>query len=251
MSQTADGSIPARKRWSEQRRAERRREFLDAARAIVNTDGLTALTMQRVTSSVGASEGTIYNYFDTKDSLLAEMQVEALEVMSLSFQEAQRRLDSRLANMGAEDDFAALAGAVASVRFFVAAEATLPNEIELSRRIFTQPTALGDVQASRVVPAGLGFLQLGVTRLERAAEVGVLDPGNSPQRALLALASVVGTLLTGRLGTWDATLFDSRALTLELISHLVSGWGASPELYGQVAALLDSLSDEELAPPGP
>lgn len=218
---------------------------------IVNTDGQGALTMQRVTRSVGASEGSIYHYFSSKAVLLAELETEALEAISRSFVQGQANIQESLAGTKVQPRLAALARALGSVRFWIAAEVTLPNEVELSRRIFSQPYSLDDEQVARLIPTAIHFLQLGAGTLDGAVERGVLRAGNSPERALLALASIAGALITGRLGEWDAGLFDGRRMATDLTLHLFAGWGAPPKLLADAHELLESLSDEDLAPRPP
>jgi AcrR family transcriptional regulator len=241
--------LPARERWRQELRANRRREFLDAARGIVNSEGQGALTMLRLAQEVGTSEGNVYNYFASKDLLLAELEIDALEAIGRSFNDGQDTLRSRLAAAEAAPQLVVLGRAVGSVRFWIAAEATLPHEVELSRRILSQSHALEADHGTRVIAAGLAILNRGAQLLDDATEQGVLDAGVGLRRSLLALSSIVGVLLTSRMDQWDAGLFNGRVLALELIDHLFTGWGAPSTLLAEAGAFVDALSDDDLAPP--
>jgi AcrR family transcriptional regulator len=57
-----------------------RRELLDAAAAIIETDGIDALTVQSVTKAATCAKGVLYSYFDDLDDLVAELVTQTLTV---------------------------------------------------------------------------------------------------------------------------------------------------------------------------
>ncbi|CAN5615726.1 hypothetical protein BH20ACT2_BH20ACT2_20220 [soil metagenome] len=238
-------------RFRERHRLARHREFLDAARRIVNTDGQAALTMQRVTDDVGSSVGGIYIYFPSKNALIAELQREALEVLTTSYLLGQARLDLLLAERDVDPATAALARGIATARFWIASEETFPSEIELSRRLLAGAQAvIATDEASRVLPAVLRLLEEGRQRLDAAAELGAIDPANNIERAVVVIAAITGVLLTSKLGRWDDHLFDGRHLATELIGNLFAGWGATRDRLAAVDELLAAFSqDQHRAPP--
>lgn len=70
-------------RISEQRRASRRRVFLDAARRCFAAQGLAGATMEDITREAGTSVGAIYPYFATKDDLIRAAIAESLDEFDL------------------------------------------------------------------------------------------------------------------------------------------------------------------------
>lgn len=244
---TADPAGPARLR--ERQRAARHRAFLDTARRIVTSEGQTALTMQRVTDELGTSVGGIYLYFPTKDALLAELEAEALEVLHASFVLGQSRLDDHLGTRTVAPATAALARAVATARFWIDAESTLPAEVELSRRVFAESRTAGEGgDASPVEPAALRLLEAVRTRIAGAASAGALDPDDDLDRAVIVVAAVNGVLLGSQLRAWDEGRLDGRRLAGRLVDGLFVGWGATREGLDDAARMLDDLGDRRLAP---
>jgi AcrR family transcriptional regulator len=241
-------------RYRERHRAARHRAFLDAARRIVTTEGQAALTMQRVTEELGTSVGGIYLYFPTKDALLAELEREALQVLHASFLLGQARLDAALEVTSIEPAEAALTRALATARFWIDAEASLPTEIELSRRLFgdTGSVVVSDATAG-VLPSVLRVLDEARSRLSAAAGLGIIDQDDDLERAVLIVSSVNGVLLASKVGVWDEALFDGRRLALRLVDLLFAGWGAPAESRAAAGARLDAMADRgHLAPvPGP
>ena len=236
--------------YRDRHREKRRREFLDVARRIINTEGHDALTMQRVTEAVGSSTGGIYIYFASKDVLMAELQREAFDVMVASYLLGQSQLDAVLEERGADLPAAALARAVATCRFWIDSEETLPGEIELSRRLIAGATAPMAQPGEGVLPAALRLLDEGRQRLDAAVEAGVLDPGNSLERAVMLVASMTGVLLTSKLGGWDTSLFDGRHLATGLVSDILVGWGATREQLAVADAHLAAFAKQHhVAPP--
>src|SRR5258707_15886203 len=59
-------------------RADRRREILDAALACFVEKGLVATTIDEIRLAAGASIGSRYHHFDSKDDLAAALYIEGL-----------------------------------------------------------------------------------------------------------------------------------------------------------------------------
>src|SRR5690554_1998535 len=51
-------------------RADRRRQILDSARAVIATEGVGALTMERAAQASGISKPVLYDHFDNRAALL-------------------------------------------------------------------------------------------------------------------------------------------------------------------------------------
>ncbi len=66
-------------RWGD--REARRRDILDAGRALLREQGLAALQMRQVAKHAGIGLGTVYTYFSTKESLYAAMYADRLDQM--------------------------------------------------------------------------------------------------------------------------------------------------------------------------
>lgn len=63
------------------RRAARREEILAAAEAILESEGVNALTMRRLAQDVGMQAPSLYKHVRDKDELIAALQERALESM--------------------------------------------------------------------------------------------------------------------------------------------------------------------------
>ena len=236
----------------EQFRMERHREFLSTALRIVMADGLQGLTMQRLADEIGCGIGSLYRHFPSKDALIAELEREALDVVNTSFQLSQAHLTEVLEGRGVEHPgLVALARTVAATRFWVAAETVFPQEIELSRRMFTDPALhMDEADVARVLPAALRLLDMARQLLEDAAEEGALRDGPSLQRAIVVIAGTTGVLMTSGLGRFDEDLFDGRALASLMVHDLFLGWGADPDQLSVVEDIISTLAEHgQLIPP--
>lgn len=249
-------STPAQKQTmrgiKEQFRMERHRELLSTALRIVMHDGLAGLTMQRLADEVGCGIGSLYRHFPSKDALIAELEREALDVVNTSFQLSQAHLQEVLDARGIDHPgLAALARAVAATRFWVAAETVFPQEIELSRRMFTDPALhMDEADVARVLPAALRLLDNARQLLEDAAETGALRDGPSVQRAIVIVAGTTGVLMTSVLGRFDEGLFDGRVLATLMVHDLFLGWGADPDQLSVVEGIISTIAEHgQLIPP--
>ena len=236
----------------EQFKLERHREFLATALRIVMADGLAGLTMQRLADEIGCGIGSLYRHFPSKDALIAELEREALDVVNTSFQVSQAHLDEVLASRGVEHPgLVTLARAVAATRFWVAAETVFPQEIELSRRMFTDPALhMDESDVARVLPAALRLLDMARQLLEDAATEGALREGPAIQRAIVVVAGTTGVLMTSGLGRFDESLFDGRVLASLMVHDLFLGWGADPDQLSVVEGIVSTLAEHgQLIPP--
>ena len=75
-----------------QRRARekenRRRSILDAARAVFFEDGFQVATVDDVAARAEVSKGTVYLYFESKETILAHLLLEGLEELVAVLEEA-------------------------------------------------------------------------------------------------------------------------------------------------------------------
>ena len=70
---------PIRKHLTEARKAQ----ILDAAAKVFAEKGFHRATTREIASAAGVSEGTIYNYFDSKDALIVEIMARLVELDAL------------------------------------------------------------------------------------------------------------------------------------------------------------------------
>lgn len=61
--------------------ADRRRRVVDATLKLAAEGGFDAVQMRDVASAAGVALGTVYRYFDSKERLLLEANVEQLEAL--------------------------------------------------------------------------------------------------------------------------------------------------------------------------
>lgn len=230
----------SRRGLDELERERRRQEFLDASWEVVVADGFEALTMSRVTAIVGSAEGTIYNYFASKEALLAEMQEAALTVIAGSIMAALTDLQSKAKEV--DPQVMALAALLVGARVWVDIEQEHPREVELSRRIFSYSGQVFDDEVGEsVASAAQRPFDFACALIDSAVDAGALAPGNSLERAVAALAGTNGILMAGSLARWDPRLVDVREFAHNHVRDLFVSWGADPEVLGRALTLITDL----------
>jgi AcrR family transcriptional regulator len=239
---SAGGSAPpARGTFRERHRKKRHQEFLETALRIVVTEGVDALTMQRVTSELRCATGSIYGYFPSKGALIAALQQEALVGLAGSLQASQAYLAELL--VGRDDQFASLARLVTASRFWVAAEQVFPQEIALCRQLFTSPAPViyADEEAPAAVSPAIALIGVAGGLFDAAVATGALRPGDSFDRATIVLAGATGVLLGSGLARWDARLLEARRMADSMLTDLFLAWGADPAAFEQCDRLVAEL----------
>ncbi len=68
-------------RRSDHSRDDLRAMIVEAARAILATDGLRGLTARRIAKSIGYSPGTLYNFFSNLDALILHVNAQTLDAV--------------------------------------------------------------------------------------------------------------------------------------------------------------------------
>ncbi len=233
-------------------RLERHRQLLETALRIVTTEGLSALTMPRLADDLECGVGTIYRHIPSKDALIAELQREALDRITTSFEVSQAHLEDLLLSHKVDEPVTvALARLVAGVRYWISAEREMPSEIELLRLMFTDPSLhMEEEDMSRSLPASLRLLDLARVLLADAADRGAIRPGPDIFRAIVVVAGTTGVLMTSELDRWDDSLFNGQLLANMMARDLFLGWGADPALLEAVELLVAELDAAgHLVPP--
>ena len=69
--------------WDELRISMRKAQILEAAARVFTRKGYHRATTKEIAEEAGVSEGTIYNYFDSKDALLVSMMGQLAEAQQL------------------------------------------------------------------------------------------------------------------------------------------------------------------------
>ncbi len=250
MVQPIEQLSPRRRRT----RALRTRRYLKTASKIVFTEGLDALTMQRVAKELDCAVGTIYRYFPSKDALVADLQREAIEAIIASYHIARpgwdTQIDARTTADAAGEQTAALAGVVIFGRFYAGVPETYPEEFHLLRGLVGDPRSLAPGEdAQRVMPSAMALLEIARHRLATAARAEALTDADHLMRAVLWVVTLTGAINAGELSRFDPTIFDADGLSTMANLDLLRGWGADPEQLEMAADIADNIA--ELGPVAP
>jgi AcrR family transcriptional regulator len=233
----------------ERNRQRRRQEFLDAALAIVTAEGLGSVTMQRITQALGCAEGTIYQYFSSREALMAELQKVSLDGLGYILLAAQQHLDELMAERKVPARVATLTRLYGAGRVWIEAELIIPKEIELCRRLFTHPGAYLKEDAEAVVPIAVSLLGHAAGLFDGAVAAGALRAGDGLERSVVILAGTTGILMSGDLRQWEPRLTESMPFAHRMFRDLLVAWGATTKDVDAAVALVDELDQRGLLVP--
>ncbi|MBJ7328608.1 MAG: TetR/AcrR family transcriptional regulator [Solirubrobacteraceae bacterium] len=76
----------------ERRKAETRGKLVDAARAVFARQGIEATRINEITDEADIGFGTFYNYFESKDAIVAAVMTEAIGAVGAAIDEATTEL---------------------------------------------------------------------------------------------------------------------------------------------------------------
>lgn len=235
----------------ERNRARRRQEFLDAALAIVTADGLNGVTMQRVTQALGCAEGTIYQYFSSREALMAELQKVSLDGLGYMLLAAHQHLNELAAERDVPAPVASLARLYGAGRVWIEAELIIPKEIELCRRLFTHPGAFLKEDTDTVLPIAISLLGHASHLFDDAVAVGGLQPGDGLERSVVILAGTTGILMASDLARSEPRLAEAMPWAHRMFRDLLLAWGATPSDLDAAVDLVAELDRRGLLVPVP
>ena len=245
-------------------RVARHEELLAAATDIVAEKGIDGLTMQDLAQRVDCAVGTIYTYFDSKSSLLAGLQVNAIQRLLSTYHEQFAVWEDYLVADQTDPRTAALARVLAFARLFVAFPTVHPREFELLQRIIATPEQLIDTTDGHAVQfASMALMNNARNLIDDAVEAGALTAGrpgtgatdDSVSRTLRMAGALNGGLLVSNVASnpdlVDIDTFNGQRLARVLSEDLMMGWGAQPETLDEAVKLLDRMERDGALLPEP
>lgn len=219
---------------------------MDAAWEIVSAEGLDGLTMQRITERVGCAEGTIYNYFATREILLAEMETMALETIGLGVVDVIARVNEEM-DSDTDDALRSLAVVVAVGTAWIDAERVHPREVELSRRIFTHHSNVFSLESGAELPTtSRPFVDMAALMFDETADKGAIAPGDGFERAVVFLSGSTGVLLASTLARWDGRVAVATEFAHGMLRDLLMAWGADPDMLAAATAIAANVKLQPL-----
>jgi len=235
-------------------RVARHDQLLAAASDIVNESGLEGLTMQAVADRVDCAVGTIYTYFNSKASLIAALQANAMQTILATYHRAAEQWDDALDASGLDDPAVeSLVRVLAYGQLFLAGPELNPREFEFLQLAFTSPVNLVSVDdVSALTSHALTLLAEGLVLIDSAVASGAIsapDPGRGDdalRRMLRWVGALEGSLLLANvrleaMTDTDAAAFDARQLGLLTSQDLLLAWGAPPRVLKAAVDELDRM----------
>lgn len=240
-------------------RIARHEQLLTAATEIISESGLNGLTMQAVAERVDCAVGTIYTYFDSKSALLADLQVEAIKVLTSAIERSETVWDREIAAAELDEGLAALVRLVAASRMFVDAKRLHPREYELLQNHISGPEqVINDVDTLKVLPQVLMLLGHPHRMIDAAVAVGALSTGSrmgdddssqTLRRTLRWAGGLNGAMLVSNAppdSVWlTADMLDGRRLAFDLADDLLLAWGAPPRTLLLAKEFVDDLESRD------
>ena len=202
-------------------------QILDRAMAILESDGLDALTLQRVAQSLGLVTTAMYRYFPSKDALMAALQRRSIRVISAHF---QRELEKFGAALG---DAAPATGCLATLLevadLYLALPATHPEEWRFVATLLGDPRELlSDGEVAVTAPLLVGFLAEMEKLFALAERVEALSHGHARERVFAFWAALHGAHCMEKARRVSASAPKVEEIGRFTSRALLSSWGATP-----------------------
>lgn len=213
-------------------RVERKREartsaILDEAMAILERDGIDALTLGRLATALGYVPAALYRYFDSKDALVAALQRRAVREIHDGLRATLQRLDEPASRTSAE--VAALARLLAGANHYLALPGTNPKVFFLVALLMGDPRPLlSDEESRRTAPLLVALLSDVQAMFRAAASAGALAKGDDVERTLAFWAVLQGALSLEKARRIAPALPTSVDVGRAAMASMLVGWGANP-----------------------
>ena len=220
----------------QRRRTANRLRILDAAEAIVVSEGFAALSIHRVARDTDYTPGALYRYFPSKDALIGSLATRVIEGLD-------DEVNAACATVGLSRPLARAATALLAYRRFAA---THPHRFGRLSMILAEPRLLvpDDEEASASIRAAQVALSSVQQSLAEAQAIGQLSPGRADERAVVAYTAVHGLLQLRKHAGRLPAVSNLDDLVAASVRTLFSGWGASG------AAVADAITTAQHATAG-
>lgn len=208
---------PMRRAVSEEDKASRRQDILSAAKAVFADKGYHATTISDIARAAGLSYGSIYWYYESKETLFhALMSAEAAAL--------REHIDSAVAGAGRGEGpaWSLRAAVTATIEFYDADRAFV-------KLLFRDAFALGESFEEHLTQIHGSFVDETERLVVALQRQGVMAHG--PSRVIAyAITSLIGQLASRRLSTDDGLSAETLAdFLVDLLLHgllVPSGVGA-------------------------
>lgn len=225
------------------RHDQRRQRYLTEAMKLVVDEGIEGLTIARLAGRMRGSNGAIYRYFPSKESLVVSLQELAIADFHGFMIERLSAVDTRLGH-GVAPGLRALARLMVAFESYLAHAEESPRPHRLVDAFLSSPEAvLSDLEAAgiaeRLIAPVLGVFAgiLAEAELARA-----IDPGDHSQRTHLAWAIVHGLDHFRKRDRINPPHLRVASLLPIARRSYLRGLGASGEAIAHAEALLSSES---------
>jgi AcrR family transcriptional regulator len=181
----------ARKARQQRKRDRSRDDILAAARAVLNRDGIAAVTLEAVAREAGMSKTGLYYYFSSKEALIFELVFAALQLHAERVHDAVEATDTGPAALGAviRHTVEAYSGQMDDFRLaFLLGQVSSSTYMQMSPEQLTRIRPLNDMLlagATRLLAEGK------TTGQETGQETGKVEPR---LLSFLAFLSAIGLL---------------------------------------------------------
>ncbi len=216
---------------------QRGEDFLAAALALVEADGIEGLTIVRLAAKLGLAVGAMYRYYPSKDDLLAALEVRALDDYTRSLVQALA------AEPAARSPLPALVRIFFAPRHYhrhlvehPAVRRLLSVALADPRRLVADPQAEPIVHACQRLALVLGGL------FGDAARVGALPDRPPGERVLTYFACTQGVVQLEKLLARAGGMPSIDTLLDESTAALLRGFGARAELVTKAQKLVKEMS---------
>jgi AcrR family transcriptional regulator len=220
------------------KRQLRIREILRAALEIARVEGREALTLKRVAAGQGLTTAALYRYFPSKHALVAELQRAVISALAKITHERVEHSDSFATQAGLSEPERTLLGVIVSAFVFEEFSRSAPVEFGILSMDLSAPEfALPDREAAHVFEAAWSALSDLAEHLQSAEKWGALERGDASERAVALWAGLQGVAQTRKLARSAPDRIDSTRIARGLVSALLIGWGAEPDVTAHMVEL--------------
>lgn len=204
----------------QRRRKKRLHHIKTEAMNMVIDRGVEDFSVNKLASRVDLTPGALYRYFDSRDAILAAVEIEVLQHFEAYFEALEDHCR----------EYSGLRKVVVLSLGYVALADLQPQRFRLISEFVARPEPiLDDNLAGDVVGPTLRSVGRFVTALDAAA----LDEGDALHRAALTWSSLQGFVNHRKLTRLPEVPLDPEELLIELLRTLLTGWGADREQLEQ------------------
>lgn len=227
------------KKTGQRRREAKEKNILDTAMKMISENGIDNFSINKLADNLDYTPGALYRYFPSKDSIIAELEINILNEFRDTIQKAVKYCEQNLNNYENILPIIKLR-LIVNIYLFISVE--IPEKFYFINTLFSDTRAMiKDSEAVKVTGSVISLI-MEIGRIFTECEnKKLLNKGNIIERTIIFVSSLQGILQLSKLRRINPNIFTVEKLIDNYVISILSGWGSNENMVKESSVLIKNI----------